>query len=205
MRKRILFQERGSHFLRSGAVEKQLRRKRIKQMVPRFFQITLLALSTLAARAACETLPRMESETLTGKSIVLPDAARGKIALLAIGCSKKSGDRASEWGKRFKQDFGKDSNYVVYPVAELEAAPRFVRGMIKGGMRRGTPLDEQDRFVLLFQGEADWKKFVGFATADEAYLVLLNANGEVKWRGHGVLSEEGYAPLREAAKQLAAR
>jgi len=80
-----------------------------------------------------------------------------------------------------------------------------VRGMIKGGMRRGTPPNEQDQFVLLFQGSADWKKFVGFATSDEAYLLLLNANGDVKWRGHGVLSEAGYTPLGEAAKKLAAK
>ncbi len=89
-------------------------------------------------------------------------------------------------------------------MAELEAAPRFVRGLITGGMRRSTPPEEQDRFVLLFQGEAVWKKFMGFATTDEVYMVLLDANGGVKWRGHGVLSEEEYALLREAAKQLAA-
>lgn len=171
----------------------------------RFLQVALLVLGTLTVSARGETLPRMEGETLSGKPIVLPDAAHGKFALLAVGFSKNGGDKVNAWGKRFKQDFGKDSNYVVYPVAELEAAPRLIRGMIKGGMRRGTSLEEQDRFVLLFQGEADWKKFVSFATADEAYLLLLDANGAVKWRGHGVLSEERYAPLREAAKLLAAK
>ena len=168
----------------------------------KFLQVAFLVLGALFANARCQTLPRMEGEALSGKPIILPDAAHGKISLLAMGFSKKGGDKATEWTKRFVQDFGKDSRYAVYPVAELEAAPRLLRGMIKGGMRRGTPPEEQDRFVLLFEGEADWKKFVSYAIADEAYLLLLDANGEVKWRGHGVWSEEGYAPLREAAKQL---
>jgi len=172
-------------------------------MNSRFLQIALFVLGSLLVRAQCQTLPHMEGETLSGKPIMLPDAARGKVALLAIGFSKKGGDKVGEWTKRFARDFGKNPAYAVYPVAELEDAPRLVRGMIKGGMRRGTPPDEQDHFVLLFQGEADWKKFLSFATADEAYLLLLDLNGDVKWRGHGVFSEEGYAPLREAAKQLA--
>jgi len=174
-------------------------------MFSRFLQIAILTSAALAISAHGQTLPRMEGETLSGKHIVLPEAARGKIALLAIGFSKKGGDKAGEWEKRFKQDFGKDSNYAVYPVAELEDAPRLVRGMIKSGMRRGTSPEEQDRFVLLFQGSADWKKFVNFAASDEAYLLLLDTNGEVKWRGHGVVSETGYAPLNEAAKKLATK
>jgi len=35
--------------------------------------------------------------------------------------------------------------------------------------------------------------------------LLFNANGDVTWRGHGVLSEDSYVPLREAAQQLAAK
>jgi len=174
-------------------------------MLSKFFQIAFLIVAGLIANSAGQALPRMEGETLSGKPIVLPDAAHGKIALLAMGFSKKGGDRATEWEKRFKQDFGKDSNYAIYPVAELEDAPRLVRGMIKSGMRRGTPPSEQDQFVLLFQGSAEWKKFVGYAASDEAYLLLLNANGDVMWHGHGVLSEAGYTPLGEAAKKLAAK
>lgn len=54
-------------------------------MISKLFQIVLLALPMLAATAACETLPRMEGETLPGK----PDAARGKIALLAMGFGRR--------------------------------------------------------------------------------------------------------------------
>jgi hypothetical protein len=145
----------------------------------------------------------MEGETLSGKRIILPDDARGKIALLSIGFSKKSGEATRAWGDHFKKDFGADPRYAVYPVAVLEEAPRFVRGMILGGMRRGTPASEQDRFVILFQGEADWKRFVSYSGPDEAYLLLIDAKGEIRWRGHGLFRAADYAALADAAKKLA--
>ena len=174
-------------------------------MVSRFFQIAILVLGTLVVNAPCQTLPHLEGETLSGKPIILPDAAHGKIALLTMGFSKKGGHVCGEWQKRFNQDFGKNASYAAYPVAVLEDMPRFVRGMATGGMRRDTPPEQLDKFVLLFHDEAEWKKFVGYAASDDAYLLLLDGKGEVRWRGHGVLQEKDYAPLREAAKQLATK
>lgn len=167
----------------------------------------LLATATLVRsqdkNSANTALPRMEGETLSGNKIVLPDDARGKIALLAIGFSKKAGDATHAWSDRFKKDFGTDSKFAVYPVAELEAAPRFVRGMIVGSMRKGTPEADRSHFVTLFQGSEELKHFVGFSGSDDAYLLLLDANGTVAWRGHGVFHEDDYRALQTAAKKLA--
>ena len=174
-------------------------------MVSKFFLSLLFTWCALASGAPCQTLPRMEGETLSGKPALLPDAAHGKVALLAIGFSKKGGDSAKAWSERFRQDFGKDSNYAIYPVAELEDAPRLIRGLIKSGMRKDVPLEAQDRFVLLFKDSAEWKKFVNCVDSDEGYLLLLGADGEIKWRGHGLFREDNYAPLREAAKSLAGK
>jgi len=164
--------------------------------------VVLMAQSASAPAAA---LSRLEGETLSGKKIVLPDDAHGKIALLAIGFSRKGGDATRAWSKRFKKDFGADPRFAVYPVAELEGAPRFVRGMIVGSMRKGTPTADRDRFVTLFQGSEDLKRFVGFSAGDDAYLLLLDSNGTVQWRGHGVFREQDYAALQTAAKGLAAQ
>ena len=94
MGKRILFQEHVSHqvALRRSATEHQ-------KMNSRFLQIAFLVLGTLVGNARCQTLPLMQGDTLSGKPIVLPDAAHGKIALLAMGFSKKGGDKSSERGE----------------------------------------------------------------------------------------------------------
>jgi len=164
--------------------------------------VVLMAQSASAPAAA---LPRLEGETLSGKKILLPDDTHGKIALLAIGFSRKGGDATRAWSERFRKDFGADPRLAVYPVAELEGAPRFVRGMIVGSMRKGTLTADRERFVTLFQGSEDLKRFVGFSAGDDAYLLLLDDKGTVRWRGHGVFREQDYAALQTAAKGLAAQ
>jgi ATP10 protein len=165
--------------------------------------LAILSLAAFVVSAHSESLPRLEGETLSGKQIVLPDDAHGKIALLVIGFTKKGGQATDAWGKRFKKDFGTDQRYVVYPVAVLEEVPRFIRGIVTSGMRRGVAPGEQDRFVTLFQGEAGLKHFVAYSTPDEPYLLLLDADGKVQWHGHGLFREQDYPALRDAAKQLA--
>jgi hypothetical protein len=77
--------------------------------------------------------------------------------------------------------------------------------MIVGSMRKGTPTADRDRFVTLFQGSGDLKRFVGFSAGDDAYLLLLDSNGTVRWRGHGVFREQDYAALGTAARGLMAQ
>ena len=166
-------------------------------------RIAVLSLAAFVAIVHSQTLPRLEGETLSGKQIVIPDDARGKIALMVIGFTKKSSQATQAWEQRFKKDFGNDQSYAVYPVAVLEAVPGFIRGMVTSGIRRGIPPAEQDRFVTLFRGEAGLKRFVAYSGPDEAYLLLLDAKGVIQWRGHGLFREQDYAVLQSAAKQLA--
>jgi hypothetical protein len=165
--------------------------------------VAVFFVAALSGFSRAETLPRVEGESLSGKRVVLPDDTHGKIAFLVIGFSKKGGDASGLWERRLKQDFGSDQAYVIHPIAVLEDAPRFIRGMIKAGIRRSTPPAEQDRFVILVHGEQTLKQFAGFSGPDDAYLLLVDANGEVRWKGHGLFREEEYPVLREAARKLA--
>ena len=153
--------------------------------------------------ASVSMFPRIAGDSLAGKKVTLPDDARGKVTLVAIGFSHKSGETVRAWTDRFRKDFGDNTKYAIYPVAELEGAPRLIRGMILSGMRRGTPAAEQDHFLTLFQGDAELKKFADFSGADDPYHFLLDATGAIQWRGHAMFREDEYLPLREAAKKLA--
>lgn len=169
----------------------------------RFCRVAILSLAALVLTAQSETLPRLKGETLADKPIVLPDDAHGKIALLVIGFTRKSSQATRAWGQRFNMDFGSDQRYVRYQVAVLEEVPRLIRGMVTSGIRREIAAGEQEHFVTLFNTEADLKRFVAYSAPDEAYLLLLDVKGEVRWRGHGLFREQDYAALQHAAKQFA--
>jgi hypothetical protein len=148
-----------------------------------YLGLTLMVL--VAASVSAQVIPRTETETLSGNKIVLPDASAGHPAIFIVGFSHASGDSSGRWDKELRRDFASESNLRIYSVAELQDAPRMVRGMIRHGMRGSVPKNEQDSFVLLYQDEDVWKKLANFSEPDDAYILLVDAAGNIRSRTHG--------------------
>jgi len=142
----------------------------------------LLLFATLAA---AQTIPHAEAEALSGRKVVLPDDFSGHAAVLIVGFSRSGGDSARRWGKQLPQDLAGEKNLRIYSVAQLQDAPKMVRGMIKHGMRGGLSKGEQDFFVVLDQDEDAWKKATDFGDTNDAYILLLDSTGKVLWKTHG--------------------
>lgn len=157
----------------------------------------------ICALAAQEPFPHLTSENLNKKEISLPEAVHGKIALLAAGFSRNSGNSVGPWIKRFERDFGSDSRYTAYQAAVLEGVPRLIRGMVVGGIRKDIPADHAGRFLTVFHDEKQWRELVRFEQADDAYLVLLDPAGGIRWQHHGPFRESDYLALHDRAVALA--
>jgi hypothetical protein len=105
----------------------------------------LLALLWLAATPEALTngavLPLIGGQSLTDKPVQLPDAARGKPALLVFSFSKQAGNDARLWSARFRRDATANKSALYFNLIVLESVPRLLRGMvsssIKSGMRSG--------------------------------------------------------------------
>lgn len=147
--------------------------------------LALMLLMLIAANLSAQVIPHTEADTLSGKKIVLPDATAGHPAIFIVGFSHAGGDSCGRWDKQLRQDFASDGNLRIYNVAELQDAPKLVRGMIRHGMRGNVPQNEQDSFVLLYQDEDVWKKLADVSDADDAYILLVDAAGNIRWRTHG--------------------
>jgi hypothetical protein len=144
--------------------------------------------------------PRIRGETLNGKPINLPEATAGKLTVLVLGFNKQGGQQTGVWAKHLSQDFGTDPSFTSYTVAVLEDAPALLRGMIKSGIRSGTPGSERDHVVTTVSGEAAWKKFLRVKQKDVPYLVLLDSDGKVRWTGHGPFEQGQYETLKAAVR-----
>ena len=162
----------------------------------------LISAVLLSAATVAQTLPQTKAQTLSGKEVVLPDVAYGRVTLLIVGFTRKSGTATRAWGERLAKDYSSDARLSTYQLALLEDVPKFMRGFVAGGIRSSVPTAKQDNFVLLFQQEKAWKAFVGFAAPDEAYLLLLDSSGNLAWRTHGVFSETEYNVLRDHVDRL---
>ena len=165
-----------------------------------------LPLALIAAAAApSPRLPRTEAETASEKVIVLPDAAAGRVAVLIIGFSKKSSEVTERWENRVSQDYGAGGRLAILRIAVLESAPRLLRGFIRGRIEKNVPKEKRDTFVLLFHGEAEWKALVHFADPDDAYLIVLDVDGGIRWVGHGNPDAGGLADLKAQVDALVRR
>lgn len=167
-------------------------------------QLLFAAALLLAPLLSAQTMPRLEGKTLAGTQLVLPDAAHGHVTLVIFGFSKASGDVAKVWSTRFRKDYATDPHAAVYTVAEMQGIPGFIKGMVVGSMRRGTPEDDRSHFVPLFKDKEQWQQVVGFdkSGGDDAWLLLLDPQGVIHWKAHGRFSEALYGQLKQQVAAL---
>jgi hypothetical protein len=70
--------------------------------------------------------------------------------------------------------------------------------MIKGSMRKGASQTDQDHFVILTQDEKIWRGYFGVTNDKDPYVALIDANGEIRWQGHGAAKD--LEPMLRSAK-----
>ncbi len=157
-----------------------------------------LAGFAVALHAQTPEMPKTAGETLSGKRIVLADAVRGHAVVLVAGFSHDGGIACGDWMKAIRGDAAL-AGVEVYEVAMLEGAPGLFRGMIKSGMRKGMSTADQERSVVLTQDDTLWEKFFAVSNGQEPQVMLLDAQGNVVWRGHGAASAVE-PQLRDAVK-----
>jgi hypothetical protein len=168
--------------------------------------ILIAALATAAPSPALvsgDLMPPLRGEFLSGRKAVLPDAARGRVTLVALGFSYDSRFAVDSWITRFRRDFGADTALTFFEVPVLGGLARAARPFIDGGMRRGTPKDLHENVITVYGGTNEWKLRLGFREPDDAYLLLLDRDGHIVWRHAGPFRETDYTVLAaEIGRQI---
>jgi hypothetical protein len=150
------------------------------------------------------TMPALEGDLLSERKAVLPDAARGKVTLLALGFSYDSRFAVEEWCGRFRSEFGGRPDVTFYEVPMLGGGARMARWFIDGGMRRNTPKELHGNVLTVYGGTGPWKARLGVTDEDAAYLLLLDREGRVAWQHAGRFDAARFDELRQAAGALLA-
>ena len=128
-------------------------------------------------------------------STVLPDAAAGRVALLALGFTYDSRVAVEAWIGRFRKDFGDKPQVTFYEVPMIGGMARLGKWFIDNGMRKGTPRNDYENVITVYGGTDLWKQRLAFQSPNAAYLILLDQRGTVRWLHSGPLDERAYATL----------
>ena len=161
----------------------------------------LVLLVVFPALLAAQAFPRINGQNLLGKTVVLPDAASGRAAILILGFSHASQNEIKTWEQRLEHQFD-PAAVTVYPIAVLQRVPRLVRGMAVHGIKGDAPEAERGRFLLVYHGEDELKQAAGFQQPNDAYLIVLDPAGAVRWRFHGPVSDAALNELSTRVRSL---
>jgi|HubBroStandDraft_6_1064221.scaffolds.fasta_scaffold265552_2 hypothetical protein len=149
-----------------------------------------------------DTLPVLKGESLNGKSIELPVAAQGKVALLVLGFSHDSQVAVEGWTKRFRTDFEADQRARFYEIRMVGGLKVMAKPLIEGGIRKDTQGEDYAHVITVFGGTGFWKDRLRFRNEKDAYLILLGQEGVIRWVAHGFVSEAKYAELAAEVRRL---
>jgi hypothetical protein len=172
----------------------------------RIFTCVFLFLGTAIVSAQTlrtgTTIPQIKGTTLEEQAIILPDAVRSKVTLLVITFSKAAGELGRGWNDPFFKDYPQEDKVTSYAIAMLEDVPSLLRGMVRGGIKRGVPLSMRRRFLTVTQDENQWKQYVGLKNDKDPYLVLVDCNSQVQWIHHGAFDPTVYGDLKVRIAEL---
>jgi len=147
-------------------------------------------------------MPALKGEFLTGQPAVLPGAASGRVALIALGFTYQSRFAVEEWVGRFRREFGDQPLVTFYEVPLIGGMARLGKWFIDSGMRKGTPRGDYEHVITVYGGTDSWKQRLGFQSSNAAYLVLLDRRGVVRWLYRGQFDAEAYATLSQQVTML---
>jgi len=146
--------------------------------------------------------PEITSKSLAGRVVTLPDAVKGKVALVCIAFVRSAQSMIDSWAQPFEQEFGKDSRFTVYEVPMISTGWKVFSWMIDSGMRGGIPLEKHDNVVTFYGDYSGYQEALGMENTDLAYVFLLDPEGIVRWKGQGYASPETEKELLNAARAL---
>lgn len=162
----------------------------------------LMASALISPLTIGKPLPPLKGEFLTGRPAQLPDAASGRVALLALGFTYNSRFPVEAWIGRFRKDFGSNPQVTFYEIPMIGGMARLGKWFIDSGMRKGTPRNDQENVITVYGGTDSWKQRMGFKSPDAAYLVLLDKHGAVRWHISSEFDEKAYKDLYAQASAL---
>jgi hypothetical protein len=173
----------------------------------------LIAMATVRASAARnslrigERMPDLEGQTLTGRTAVLPQASAGKVTLVAMGFTYKSRFPVEAWADWYRTTIDPATPVTFFEVPMIGGMATLGRWFINRGMRGGTPTELHDQVITVYGGTGQWKERLSYSTSheDDAYLIVFDKQGVVRWLHNGVFDQSRADQLKELLTSLAGR
>ena len=157
----------------------------------------MMAMATLRAGAAQDPLrvgdrmPELKGQTLTARTALLPRTSAGRVTLVAMGFTYKSRFPVEAWAGWYRTTIDPATRVTFFEVPMIGGMATLGRWFINRGMRSGTPAELHDHVITVYGDTGDWKQRLSYSTGheDDAYLIVFDTQGVVRWLHHGAFDQ----------------
>jgi hypothetical protein len=181
---------------------------RLKCSLSRYLLFALLAVNGLAVvdRAAGEQIPKLQGTSFANQAVSLPGDLQTKAAgVLVLGFTRGSRDAVTGWAQKIAGDYRTSNVVAYYELPVVASVPGLLRGIVLRSIKSSTPERAQKRVVPITNDEAGWRAVVRYGEADDAYLLVVDGQGNVVWQTQGQPTEASYAALKQQVEALKAK
>ena len=147
-------------------------------------------------------IPPVHGAVLAGPKVDLPEGLKGKVGVLVMGFSQGSRSQVTIWGKRLALDYYQSPQVSYYEMAMVASIPHIMRRLVLRKMKGDVSERGQTTFLPVEDHEKEWKAVTSYRAEDDAYVLVVDGGGVVRWRTQGDLNEAGYAELKQQVKAL---
>ena len=154
-----------------------------------------------------DLFPTLKGQFLTGRDAVLPQASSGKVTLVAIGFTYQSRFPVEAWADASRRTIGSREDVTFFEVPMIGGLAALGRWFIDRGMRNGTPAELHDHVITVYAATGEWKQRLSYSPEnnDDAYLIVYDREGVVRWLYHGGFDQPRADELQKLLASLADR
>ncbi len=150
-------------------------------------------------------IPPVHGTTFANARVDLPEALNGKIAILVVSFNQGSREGVTVWGKKLAADFYDSPTVLYYEMPMLASVPKFMRGFVEGRIKASVSDRGKPHFLPLTEDEAEWRDLTHYSAPDDAYILLVDNQGTVRWQTQGSPTNSTYATLKQQIETLRPR
>lgn len=160
------------------------------------------ALAIRSSSAIAQHIPSVQSTTFSNAKIDLPEDLNDKVGILVLGFSQNSRDALIEWDKKLAPDYDNSPKVLYYEMPVLTSVSKMMRGFITGKIKSSTSESARAHFLPLLDNELSWRALAHYNKPDDAYILLIDGTGLVRWQSQGPPTDATYSTLKQKVDSL---
>lgn len=168
------------------------------------------ALLTLAISACAQNndamigkkFPSIESASLAGNSVSLPEVVSGKITLITIAFLEEGQPFIDSWAEPFLEKYGQNERLAYFEVPMMNIPNPAARKYIDSGMRAGIAESRHPNVVTYYGDFSAYQKELNMPNVRSAYIYLVDQEGIIQFTGAGKMQPSDWNMMMEKINLL---